>query len=212
MAPADIFALASLIVSVLTLFIIILDFFGFKERVREYQKVGIFAALLMVWAIYYLVQSRLDEVRNSVKAGPVPSATATFTPTPTATSALVTAPTPLPTPALQFFANDPPPKPSPVAKPSFPCWKATTAVEITLCRTPDLAEEEQEMSTAYGEVLHALSGTEQRSFRLEHLYWFRRYSNECNSLQGSEKDLKECISRYLTSHTAELRQRLARLR
>jgi uncharacterized protein YecT (DUF1311 family) len=211
MAPADIFALASLIVSVLTLFVIILDFFGFKERVREYQKVGIFAAVLMVWAIYYLVQSRLDEVRISVKAGPNPSPTATLTPTPIVPTALIV-PTPLPTPALQSLANEPPSQPNPAAKPSFPCWKASTAVEITLCQTPGLAEEEQEMSTAYGEVLHALSGAEQRSFRLEHLYWFKRYSNECNSLQGSEKDLRECISRYLTSHTAVLRERLARLR
>jgi len=211
MAPADIFALASLIVSVLTLFVIILDFFGFKERVREYQKVGIFAAVLMVWAIYYLVQSRLDEVRISVKAGPNPSPTATLTSTPIVPTALIV-PTPLPTPALQSLANEPPSQPNPAAKPSFPCWKASTAVEITLCQTPGLAEEEQEMSTAYGEVLHALSGAEQRSFRLEHLYWFKRYSNECNSLQGSEKDLRECISRYLTSHTAVLRERLARLR
>lgn len=233
MVPADIFALATLIVSVLTLVVIILDFFGFKERVKERQKIGAFAALLMVGAIYYLVRTNinLEEIGHKTFPEPSPSVSAPTPIKPLSSSAATPTPTlpPVPTPTSIPASTEVPvaspipvitPQPdsrdqvprTTVTMPSFPCWKANTAVEITICHTPELADKEQQMSAAYGAVLHALTGTDQRKFRRQHYEWFKQYSSECNSLAGSENVLKDCIRRYLTTHTEELRQRLSNLK
>ncbi len=91
-------------------------------------------------------------------------------------------------------------------KPSFDCGKASTRVELLICRDGSLAALEVEMAAAYKEALGRLAAASQTALRRDHAAWFAAYSRTCNA--ASEADRAACVGRYLTEHTAELKKRL----
>jgi uncharacterized protein YecT (DUF1311 family) len=93
-----------------------------------------------------------------------------------------------------------------VAKPSFDCAKATTPVELLICRDGSLAALEVKMAAAYKQALGHLSGVGQAAFRKDHAAWLKNYSRACNA-RANDQDRAACISRHLTEHTAELGKR-----
>jgi hypothetical protein len=204
MTPGDIIALATLIVSVVTFLVIALDFLGFREHVRSHQRIGTVTVLLMICAIYYLVKSNINIENPGVTVNTeIGKAEAPSLPTVSA--------------AKTDSAINRPPElkrnsgisliPSMSARPSFPCWKAKTAVEKMICSDGNLADKEQQMVAVYGAILNALPEPDKLAFRKEHFQWFKNYSATCNALQGNDPALKDCISKYLMTHTEDLHSR-----
>lgn len=91
-------------------------------------------------------------------------------------------------------------------KPSFDCAKASTQVELQICRDGRLAALDVDMVTAYKQVLSRLSPDGQLALRRDHAAWLRNYSRTCNASTNDE-DRARCVSRFLADHTAELNKR-----
>jgi uncharacterized protein YecT (DUF1311 family) len=96
--------------------------------------------------------------------------------------------------------------------PSFNCTKAHTPSEKLICRNDAAASAELAMVATYNELLTQLSRDARTAFRREHYEWFKEFSRTCNAMadSSSESDLANCVVEHLSSHTAQLRQRLER--
>jgi TonB family protein len=110
--------------------------------------------------------------------------------------------------------NPAPPQAPPaqaVAKPSFNCANATTATERIICRDGDLATMELAMVAAHDELLEKLPTAEKSVFLKEHLEWFKDWARTCDATTatGTEKDLKDCVGRYLSNRVVQLKQLVA---
>lgn len=90
-----------------------------------------------------------------------------------------------------------------VIKPSFDCAKASTAVELLICRDGSLAALEVQMATAYHQALDRMPPDRRKLLQQEHLTWFRNYGRTCNNAQ-SEADRTTCVANFLTARAAEL--------
>ncbi len=108
----------------------------------------------------------------------------------------------------QTVGSEPPPIET--ITPTFDCAKAATAAERLICQDRDLAGAERAMVTAHDALVARLSTDQLQAFRREHLEWFKTFSRTCNAMArsgASTSELKECIKRFLSEHTAELRSR-----
>jgi len=90
-------------------------------------------------------------------------------------------------------------------KPSFDCGKATTRVELLICHDGALATLEVEMATAYKQALGRRTAMAQAALKQQHAAWFRNYSRTCNA-SVNDQERARCVSRFLTEHTADLKQ------
>ena len=96
-----------------------------------------------------------------------------------------------------------PPAP-PRSQPSFDCLKASTATEKLICRDAALASMDIAMAAAYRTALQNLAGEQKDSLRRDQIQWLAQYLAACNSV-ASDEQRKECVAKYLSAHTEELR-------
>jgi TonB family protein len=108
------------------------------------------------------------------------------------------------TPQLATASEAPPA----TVKPSFNCANAIRPTETIICRDSDLANTELAMVAAHDEVQAKLSGTQEAAFLKEHLEWFKDWASTCDAtaVTGTEKDLKDCVTRYLSNRIVQLKQ------
>lgn len=92
-------------------------------------------------------------------------------------------------------------------RPSFDCAKARTPTERLICGDAELASMDSGMATAYLEVLKKLPSDQKAKMRHEQSDWFIQYARTCNPILSDEAR-KECVARYLSARTADLRSRL----
>jgi uncharacterized protein YecT (DUF1311 family) len=90
-----------------------------------------------------------------------------------------------------------------VATPSFDCAKASTLVELLICRDGHLASLEAGMATAYNQALNRLPDGGRKALKQEHLAWFRNYSRTCNRA-ANDNDRATCVANFLSARTTEL--------
>src|ERR1017187_5368743 len=87
-----------------------------------------------------------------------------------------------------------------IARPSFDCAKASTPVELQICRDGNLASLEAGMAAAYNQALNRLPDAGRKALKQQHLTWFRNYSRRCNHA-ASDNDRATCITNFLTART-----------
>jgi uncharacterized protein YecT (DUF1311 family) len=104
--------------------------------------------------------------------------------------------------------SSPPAPPQADVKPSFNCANAKRPTEKLICGDSELASAELGMVAAYNQVLNKLSSGERNTFLKGHLEWFKDWAKTCDAVaaNGTEGDPKECVKRYLSTRTAQLKQ------
>lgn len=80
--------------------------------------------------------------------------------------------------------------------PSFDCAKASTPVELLICKDVELSYLDSQMANSYQGVLKAASAERKEIVRRHQAEWFAEYSRTCNA-QLSEEQRRDCIDGYL---------------
>ena len=87
----------------------------------------------------------------------------------------------------------------------FDCDKATTPVEITICRNERIAAGDREMTRLYRELLGMLPAEQKRAFRSDQRAWLTKRNRDC--LEGNDVSVA-CLARLYSDRLVAL----ARLR
>jgi uncharacterized protein YecT (DUF1311 family) len=90
-----------------------------------------------------------------------------------------------------------------IARPSFDCARASTPVELQICRDGNLASLEAGMAAAYNQALSRLPDAGRKTLKQQHLTWFRNYSHTCNHA-ANDNDRATCVASFLSARTTEL--------
>jgi uncharacterized protein len=86
--------------------------------------------------------------------------------------------------------------------PSFDCTKASTEIEKTICKTPDLAKVDRSLASAYSSLLAKLDdGPAREHFRQDQLRWIANRNSGCVS---GELELPECLKQRYDSRLARI--------
>lgn len=85
----------------------------------------------------------------------------------------------------------------------FNCDKASTHIEIKLCRQPLLARADREMGVLYRQLRKSLSKDEGAELRKEQRYWVKRRNKNC---QTKTKADTVCLSSYYASRLVALKK------
>ena len=91
-------------------------------------------------------------------------------------------------------------KPDP---PSFDCAKASTQVELLICRDAGLSSLDSDLANAYRDALKNASADRKEVIRQQQAKWFADYARTCNA-PASEADRRECIGQYLIDRATAL--------
>lgn len=81
--------------------------------------------------------------------------------------------------------------------PSFDCAKASTPVEVLICKDAELSFLDSQMATSYQMALKEASAERRLVIRRRQTEWFSEYSRTCNAIL-SEMDRRDCIERHLS--------------
>lgn len=87
--------------------------------------------------------------------------------------------------------------------PSFDCAKATTRVELLICKDPGLSFLDSEMADSYQRALKNASAERKEIIRRQQTEWFADYSRTCNA-PGSEAQRCECVEQNLLDRMTAL--------
>lgn len=86
--------------------------------------------------------------------------------------------------------------------PSFDCAKASTAIERTICKDPELATADREMAASYNALIDKLTGPAKEQLQREQARWVSARNQVCSD---GAMEMPYCLKNRMASRLAILR-------
>ncbi len=88
-------------------------------------------------------------------------------------------------------------------KPSFDCAKASTEIEKTICKSPDLAKADTDLAAAYGALMAKIDAAAKEHLQKDQQRWIANRNRGCVS---GELEIEPCLKERYDNRLARLKE------